>query len=145
MEPGRERNGKANETSNEALDRAPETEVDSNGITAQETEEQGPQDPFGIDRLSVHYDYLLYRIQDYVSSIHLQTTNVCRRQNELVEQGIIGEVIDGNIEQMQKVLRQCEELENEFDKLDQIDQIVQSFHDRIKDVADSYRQLARGK
>lgn len=105
----------------------------------------GPvNDPFGIDQLSVHYDYLLYRIQDYVTSIQLSTTEICQRQNGLVEKGIIEDVIDVNIREMHHLLNKCEELERHFDMLDQIDSIVQSLGPRLESVAGDHRKFSSG-
>ncbi|KAM3162148.1 Biogenesis of lysosome-related organelles complex 1 subunit CNL1 [Lachancea thermotolerans] len=104
---------------------------------------EGTRDPFGIDRLSVDYDYLLYRIQDHVTSIQLSTTEICRQQNQLVEQGIIGDAIDINIEEMRRILQKCEELETHFDMLDQIDSIVQAFRPRLDDIVREHRELTR--
>lgn len=105
--------------------------------------EEEPCDPFKIDRLTVHYDYLLYKIQDYVSSIHLHTTEICKRQNELVTKEVIEGIIDENIAELQKLLVQCEELESSFDMLDQIDVIVQTFKQRIEDVVKEHKSLKK--
>ncbi|SCU79763.1 LADA_0B03004g1_1 [Lachancea dasiensis] len=91
-------------------------------------------DPFGIDRLSVDYDYLLFKIHDVVSSIQLKTIEICEQQNNLVEKGIIEQVIDSNLQNLQELLKKCEELETHFDMLDQIDVIVDSFRPRLEKV-----------
>ncbi|CUS21797.1 LAQU0S04e01002g1_1 [Lachancea quebecensis] len=111
--------------------------------TQHEETTEGTRDPFGIDRLSVDYDYLLYRIQDHVTSIQLSTTEICRQQNQLVEQGIIKDAIDVNIEEMHRMLQKCEELEAHFDMLDQIDGIVQAFRPRLDAIVREHRELTR--
>ncbi|KAL3235091.1 G1/S-specific cyclin CLN1 [Nakaseomyces bracarensis] len=84
----------------------------------------------GIDKLSVDYDYLLYRISDRVKSIELDTTGVIKSQNQLVA-GIVEELIDQNISRFRSILQGCEELEDYFALLEQIELITDSFKDRL--------------
>ncbi|SCU85308.1 LAFA_0D14972g1_1 [Lachancea sp. 'fantastica'] len=105
------------------------------------TQEQ--RDPFGIDRLCVDYDYLLYKIHDYVSSIQLRTIEICEQQNRLIEQGIIEQVIDKNVNELKKVLAKCDDLEAHFDMLDQLDGIVESFEPRLQKVIADHRDLSK--
>ncbi|CCC70807.1 hypothetical protein NCAS_0F03230 [Naumovozyma castellii] len=106
--------------------------------------EQGlDADPLGIDKLSVDYDYLLYKIRDHVESIQLQTTQLCRTQNELVTNEIVENIIDRNISEFKLLLEKCEELENHFDMLDQIAIITESFNDRISAIIADYKQIKR--
>lgn len=109
----------------------------STGVNSGSTNE----DPLGIDKLSVDYDYLLYKISDYVTSIQMETTAICRRQNELVTEDIVEGVIEKNIEGFSEVLKKCEELENHFDMLDQIAQISESFKMRLKQIIQDYKCL----
>ncbi|CEP60677.1 Cnl1p LALA0_S01e16446g [Lachancea lanzarotensis] len=108
---------------------------------AEPTQEQ--RDPFGIDRLCVDYDYLLYKIHDYVSSIQLKTIETCEQQNRLIEQGIIEQVIDKNVNEVKKILAQCDGLESHFDMLDQLNGIVESFEPRLQKVIADHKDLQR--
>ncbi|QLL33170.1 hypothetical protein HG536_0E00810 [Torulaspora globosa] len=99
------------------------------------------EDPLGIDRLTIDYDYLLYKINDYVASIQLETTAICRRQNELIREQIIDQVMEKNIEGLNNILKKCEELENHFDMLDQIAVISENFKVRLARVLKDYKQL----
>lgn len=101
----------------------------------------GNEDPLGIDRLTIDYDYLLYKINDYVGSIQLETTAICRRQNELIREQIIDQVMEKNIEGLESILKKCEELENHFDMLDQIAVISENFKVRLAQVLRDYKQL----
>lgn len=101
------------------------------------------EDPLGIDKLSVDYDYLLYKISDYVSSIQLQTTGICKRQNEIITEGIVEGVIEKNIEDLKELLKKCEELENHFDMLDQIALITETFKIRIVQVVHDYKEVKK--
>lgn len=84
----------------------------------------------GIDKLSVDYDYLLYRISDRVKSIELDTTAVVKSQNQLVT-GIVEELIDQNIARFRNILQQCEMLEGHFELMEQIQMITDSFKERL--------------
>ncbi|EDO18112.1 hypothetical protein Kpol_1031p16 [Vanderwaltozyma polyspora DSM 70294] len=99
------------------------------------------EEMLGIDKLSVDYDYLLYKINDYVNSIQIQTKEVCQRQNELISQNVVEDIVDVNIQSFKDILSKCEELENYFTMLDQIEMISDTFHGRIDDVLKEYRKL----
>lgn len=101
------------------------------------------EDSLGIDKLSVNYDYLLYKIADHVSTIEFQTNQICRRQNELITKDIVGGIIDENIKHFKGILRKCEELENHFDMLDQINSITENFKTRLAQVARDYKELKK--
>lgn len=99
------------------------------------------EDALGIDRLTVDYDYLLYKINDYVTSIQLETTAICKRQNELITEQIIDQVVEKNIEGLNSILQKCEELENHFDMLEQIAAISENFKVRLMHVLKDYKSL----
>lgn len=99
------------------------------------------EDPLGIDKLTIDYDYLLYKINDYVTSIQLETTAICKRQNELITGQIIEQVVEKNIEGLKNILNKCQELENHFDMLDQIAAISETFKVRLRQVLKDYKQL----
>ncbi|QLG72044.1 hypothetical protein HG535_0C03980 [Zygotorulaspora mrakii] len=96
-------------------------------------------DPLNIDKLSVDYEYLIYKIKDYVQSIELETTQICRKQKELIENDIIVEIIDKNIRELKNILQKCDELENHFDMLDQISIITDAFKERLDNVVKEYK------
>lgn len=103
----------------------------------------GNEDQLGIDKLSVDYDYLLFKISDYVMNIQFETTAICRRHNELITQDIVEGVIEENIKQFNDVLKRCEELENYFDMLEQIAQISETFKIRLQKIIQDYNGLKR--
>ncbi|CCH58161.1 hypothetical protein TBLA_0A03630 [Henningerozyma blattae CBS 6284] len=91
------------------------------------------EDLLGINKLSVDYSYLLYKIQDHVESIQLQTTKICVSENQSITEGIIANIVDKNIEDYNLLLKKCEELEHYFDMLDQIEVISETFKDRLRE------------
>ncbi|QEU61306.1 Cnl1 [Kluyveromyces lactis] len=116
----------------------------SENITAVEPQEntgvEADSDPFNIDKLIVDYDYLLYKIQDELESIQLKTLEICQKQNEIVEHGIIEEVIDGNIGMAKDLLQKFDDLEKHYDQLDAVEGIVVSFKSRLKGVITQYKK-----
>lgn len=101
---------------------------------------EGDNDPFKIDKLIVDYDYVLYKIQDELESIRLETLEVCEKQNQLVENGIIEDVIDANIAMTKELLEKCDELDKHYDQLDAVEGIVVSFKSRLKNVITQYKK-----
>ncbi|CAI4057372.1 hypothetical protein SUVZ_02G4690 [Saccharomyces uvarum] len=101
-------------------------------------------DPLGIDKLTVDYDYLLYKIKDYVQSIQLDTTELCKKQNELIVSGIIENTIGKNIVKFEELLKKCDELENHFEMLNQLAMITDTFKERIAVAVHDYNELKKG-
>lgn len=106
----------------------------------QEASCQAEDDPFNVDKLIVDYDYVLYKILDQMESIQMKTTEICRRQHELVERGVIEKVIDKNIAGVKELLEKCEELEKQYDQLAAVNEIAETFNIRLKNVANKYRE-----
>ncbi|CDO95068.1 unnamed protein product [Kluyveromyces dobzhanskii CBS 2104] len=107
---------------------------------ANEADNEADNDPFEIDKLILDYDYLLYKIQDELESIQLKTLEVCQKQNVLVEDGLIEDVIDGNIAMAKDLLDKCDDLEKHYDQLDAVEGIVVSFKSRLKRVVTQYKK-----
>lgn len=123
---------------------SPEGTRSSGPVLPTEGQEQEEEvDTLGINKLIVDYDYLLYKINDHVQSIQYRTDQICKRQNQLVEQDIIEGQIDFNIDQFKKLLKHCDELETHFDMMDQIDLIAKSFKDRLQNITMEYSNIKR--
>lgn len=99
------------------------------------------EDPLGIDKLSVDYDYLLYKINDYVQSMQLQVTEMCTKENKLISDDILTGLVDKNIKRLNDLLQKCDELENHFDMLDQIEMITATFKDRLSQISVDYKKI----
>ncbi|CAI4366462.1 BDN_1c_G0011920.mRNA.1.CDS.1 [Saccharomyces cerevisiae] len=101
-------------------------------------------DPLGIDKLTIDYDYLLYKIRDYVQSIQLDTTELCKKQNEVMVNGIIENTIDKNIAKFKELLEKCDTLENHYEMLNQLAMITDTFKERIAEAVNNYNSLKKG-
>ncbi|CCK69606.1 Cnl1p KNAG_0C05050 [Huiozyma naganishii CBS 8797] len=102
-------------------------------------------DPLGINKLTMDFDYLMYKISDYVESIQLQTNEHCSRQNQLIVGDIIEEVIDKNIAEFRDLLKKCDDLETHFDMLDQLAVIAATFKERLAQISKDYKTVPRSK
>ncbi|KAH3900224.1 related to Biogenesis of lysosome-related organelles complex 1 subunit CNL1 [Saccharomycodes ludwigii] len=91
-------------------------------------------DPLDINKLSLDYDYLMYKISDYISAIHQQTTDIVRQQSDLITKGIINTQIDQTIENCKGVLSKCHDLEDACDMLENIDSIIDEFFIRLRNI-----------
>ncbi|CAI4038216.1 hypothetical protein SMKI_04G5570 [Saccharomyces mikatae IFO 1815] len=100
-------------------------------------------DPLGIDKLTIDYDYLLYKIKDYVQSIQLDTTELCKKQNEVMVNGIIENTIDKNISKFKQLLEKCDALENHYEMLNQLAMITDTFKERIAEAVNDYNELKK--
>lgn len=98
-------------------------------------------DPLGINRLSVDYDYLMYKINDYVQSIQIQTNELCKQQATLVQEGVIEGVIDKNVAGFKELLEKCSELNNYFDMLEQISMIAEMNKERLAAIYSDLRTI----
>ncbi|KAI5846055.1 hypothetical protein BZA05DRAFT_377496 [Tricharina praecox] len=87
-------------------------------------------DPQALSQLSSHFDALLSSITSRVESLSSQTlkstTAHHRRANSVAEQA------NREIERLREILRQCDELQNEFLKIKRIGEIVKGFRKRVE-------------
>lgn len=102
-------------------------------------------DSLGIDKLTMDYEYLLYKVHDYAQSIQLQSEQICQQQYDVISKDIIEEVIDVNIQQYTTLLADCAKLEDHMDMLVQLNTIVDSFKDRLQACNTKYRDLLQSK
>lgn len=98
-------------------------------------------DPLGINRLAVDYDYLMYKIDDYVQSIQIHTHDICMQHGKVIKEGIIEGIIDKNVCEFKALLESCNELENYFDMLEQISFISDTFRQRLDSIYNELKIL----
>ena len=98
-------------------------------------------DPLGINKLSVDYDYLLYKINDYVHSVQLQINDICKQETEIINDQIINGIIDKNIKEFKGLIQKCDELENFFEMMDQIATISETFKTRLNQIVIDYKDF----
>lgn len=103
-------------------------------------------DPLGINQLTVDYDYLMYKINDYVQSIQIQTNDLCKQQTALIQEGVIEGTIDKNVAGFKELLEKCSELNNYFDMLEQISMIAEMNKERLSSICADLKTIrTKGK
>ncbi|PVH14212.1 uncharacterized protein CXQ87_002339 [Candidozyma duobushaemuli] len=90
-------------------------------------------DPLRIKDLAVSYDYLMYKIHDHIASLSETTFSSVESKQRLIEQDYFQQQLqlDKNIADAQALLDQCDDLELQFMKLDQLYSFVDDFKDRV--------------
>lgn len=90
-------------------------------------------DPLRIKDLAVNYDYLMYKIHDHIALLLETTFSLVESKQRLIEQDYFQQQLqlDKNIADAQALLDQCDDLELQFMKLDQLYLFVDDFKDRV--------------
>ncbi|KAF8250529.1 hypothetical protein K440DRAFT_541414 [Wilcoxina mikolae CBS 423.85] len=87
-------------------------------------------DPRALAQLSAHFDGLLAAITSRVENLSQQTLKATtahhRRASSVADQAT------REIERLREILRQCDELQNEFLKIKRIGEIVKGFRTRVE-------------
>lgn len=91
---------------------------------------QDDSDPLGISQLSLAFNYTLYKIQDTLQSLTLQTEEYLVHQFSLFNQDLSN--IDLGMEELKIAARKCADLKMRFHTIEQIGMIVHEFKSRIE-------------
>lgn len=95
-------------------------------------------DPLGVKRLALSFDYLLYKIQDRVTQLAEQThLSVERTVGDAEEQLVL---VEESITRLRALTRTCDEIETEFLGVEQIGVIVREFTNRLDALERFYRR-----
>ncbi|ODV98383.1 hypothetical protein PACTADRAFT_31778 [Pachysolen tannophilus NRRL Y-2460] len=89
-------------------------------------------DPLGVKQLALNFDYLMYKISDRVKSLSEQTEDSITFQKNNYESDVAR--INMNLLKLNRLLKDCQELMNEFNKIGQIGLIAQDFKKRIIEI-----------
>ncbi|KAJ9635415.1 hypothetical protein H2201_005758 [Coniosporium apollinis] len=87
-------------------------------------------DPSSLQALSVHFDRLMYSIQQRWQALTAQTQMATQIQYDRA--GNAMQMADAEIARFRELLRQIDELEVEFDKIRRIGEIVKGFRARVE-------------
>jgi len=87
-------------------------------------------DPTSLAALSSYFDRLMYSIQSRWQSLYQQTQTATQVQYDRAGNAI--EMADAEIARFHEILRQIDELQNEFDKVRRIGEIVKGFRQRVE-------------
>lgn len=126
-----------NEQNEEELSEIPETvptEENNNdeGPTSPTPSNNDP-DPLELRKLSLSYDYLMYKINDYINTLTEQTYQAIVSKQYQINQEYLNDQLKlfDNYDKIDELLKTVNNLEMEFLKLDQLDQFIFDFKQRL--------------
>lgn len=89
-------------------------------------------DPLGVKKLALSFDYLLYKISEKMEVLAQQTeSSVISRKDEAERELLDVETSANNLKDL---IQKCDDLDNDFTMLEQISIIVSDFKQRIKNL-----------
>lgn len=99
-----------------------------------------PEDPLGLKELALNYDYLIYKINDYVKNLSEQTFESVCLKDKMIKEEILGKKLDldNEMERVDHLIAKCDELELEFLKLDQLNLFIDDFKKRVKNLENRF-------
>ncbi|KAK6463156.1 hypothetical protein DFJ63DRAFT_334713 [Scheffersomyces coipomensis] len=116
----------------------------SNGYTTGETNSEADPDPLEIRKLALSYDYLIYKINDHISNLADTTYESITTKQKLIEVNYLEDQLNLSQEltEIDQLLDQCNQLEMEFLKLDQLQIFINDFKNRIEVIEKGFQQLS---
>lgn len=111
----------------------------------QELEPSDPQvsdDPLNIKDLCLKYDYLMFKIKDHIQGLSESTYDALLHKKSLIDTFLTDELaIDQEMAHADELLAQCDTVEAQFMKLDQISEFVSEFKIRVLALEESVASL----
>lgn len=87
-------------------------------------------DPLGVKKLALSFDYLMYKISEKMETLSRQTeASVISRKDE-ADQDLIE--VEQSMENLRELMMKCDDLDNDFTRIEQISVIVADFKQRVK-------------
>lgn len=90
-------------------------------------------DPLELHKLSLSYDYLTFKIKDYIRTLTDQTYESVVQKQDRINHDYFDKQLNlpQQYEEIDKLLRTCNDLEQEFMKIDQLEIFVHDFKQRL--------------
>ncbi|KAK6200241.1 uncharacterized protein RJT21DRAFT_114667 [Scheffersomyces amazonensis] len=100
-------------------------------------------DPLEIKQLALSYDYLIYKINDHIANLADDTYETIRHKQSLIEINYFEDQLDlpGQLQEVDRLLEQCNQLELDFLKLDQLRMFIGDFKNRIDALERGFDEL----
>lgn len=94
---------------------------------------QATDDPLNIKDLCLKYDYLMFKIKDHLQNLSDTTYNALMHKKSLIDTFLSDELsIDNELKHTDQLLNQCDSIEGQLMKLDQIIQFIDQFKSRVQ-------------
>lgn len=94
-------------------------------------------DPLGVKKLALSFDYLVYQITEKVQDLALQTEETVKYKKKLTEDQL--NVVDESVLKLKALLDDCKKIDDDFTKLEQISFIVSDFKKRIRKLENYFK------
>ncbi|KAL6453625.1 CLN1 Biogenesis of lysosome-related organelles complex 1 subunit CNL1 [Candida maltosa Xu316] len=100
-------------------------------------------DPLELRKLSLSYDYLMYKIKDYISTLTEQTYQAVVSKQYQINQEYFNDQLKlfDEYENIEQLLKTVNSLEMEFLKLDQLEVFIEDFKDRLNILEHEFGKL----
>ncbi|KAK6456267.1 uncharacterized protein RJT20DRAFT_5659 [Scheffersomyces xylosifermentans] len=124
-----------------------ESQTDSNGHTKSSNGDIPPEDldpdPLELRKLALSYDYLIYKINDHVSTLAETTYQSIQNKQQLIEKNYLQDQLklDEEMKDVDSLLKKCTQLELDFLKLDQLNMFIQDFKQRLDVLEREFSQV----
>lgn len=101
------------------------------------------EDPLGLKELALNYDYLVFKINDYIANLSQVTYDAVSSKEKLVKQDYLTNQLHltDELQSIDELLRKCNELELEFIKVDQLKLFVEDFKQRLFELETEYQKM----
>ncbi|KAH3685720.1 hypothetical protein WICPIJ_003320 [Wickerhamomyces pijperi] len=96
-------------------------------------------DPLGISQLSLAFNYTVYKIQDSLQSIIIQTDEYIQHQSSMISKDLVD--IDDQLNDLKSTVKRCADLKMKFDTIEQIAMFVQDFKKRVDELESKLIEL----
>lgn len=102
-------------------------------------------DPLELHKLSLNLDYLIYKIKDNIETLTEQTYNsIVSKEKAIDEEYLQGQLhLQHEYNHCDVLLQKCNQLENDFSKLQQLYSFVDGFKVTIEQLELEFEELER--
>ncbi|KAG2732517.1 hypothetical protein G9P44_004934 [Scheffersomyces stipitis] len=138
--------GSARNSTNVYLDSSVDIDGSANATTTRDYESRDSEDdpdPLELRKLALSYDYLIYKINDHVSTMADTTYQSILSKQKLIENNYFEDQLhlQDELDHVETLLDNCTQLELEFMKLDQLKMFIDDFKSRLDVLELEYSNL----
>ncbi|RCK60633.1 Biogenesis of lysosome-related organelles complex 1 subunit CNL1 [Candida viswanathii] len=100
-------------------------------------------DPLELRKLSLSYDYLMYKINDYINTLTEQTYQSILSKQYQINQEYLNDQLNlfDNYDKIEDLIKTVNNLEMEFLKLDQLEEFILDFKQRLNVLENEFGRL----
>lgn len=100
------------------------------------------EDPLGLKELALNYDYSIYKINDYINNLSEMTFDSVSKKDKLIKQEYFHEQLNltEELDQVDKLVQRCNDIELEFMKIDQLQMFINDFKLRLSAIEQGFSE-----